>query len=295
MKPALSVIIPCYNQGQYLSDALEGVSDQDGIEVIIVNDGSTEQETIDIFKTLDRSKYIIIEQENKGLPATRNIAIQKASADYILALDADNKVMPEYYRKSIQILNENPSVGVVYCDPLFFGLRSGGAQLEEFNLNRLLYSNYIDACAVFRKEAWERAGGYDKNLPGYEDWELWISIYKKGWKFHHLNEFLFEYRVRENSMVTYCNLPEIRKKINDYVHAKHKGLYQEQQFNIQDYLETELSSLKEKEEVLKVELENQKVAFLKKIDLLNQEVVALHTKANSMRIKNRLKRLLGIH
>jgi glycosyltransferase involved in cell wall biosynthesis len=312
-KPKLTVIIPCYNQGRFLQDALSGVSDQTDIEVIIVNDGSTDQETIEIFKKVDRSKYKVIEQENKGLSATRNIAIENASADYILALDADNIVMPEYYRKAIQILDSNPEVGVVYANPIFFGVKNENVYLTDFNLYKILNANYIDACAVFRKVAWAEAGDYDVNMPiqGYEDWELWIGIAKKGWRFHYLNEHLFKYRVSENSMLAGCNIPENKKKLLNYIRAKHKDLYEKYQFDILDNLNNEVLLCANHIENLKREFtayennyrmleENNRTlgeyndTLEKNIITLRKELMLLHAKAESMRIKNRIKRIFGV-
>jgi glycosyltransferase involved in cell wall biosynthesis len=304
-KPKLSVIIPCYNQGSFLSDALSGVSDQNDIEVIIVNDGSTDLETIEIFKNLDRSKYIVIEQENKGLGATRNIAVEKASADYILALDADNMVLPEYYRKAIKILDENSKVGVVYANPIFFGIKNEHVSLVDFNLYKILNANYIDACAIFRKKAWAEAGGYDTKMPiqGYEDWDLWIGIAKNGWEFHYINEHLFKYRVRENSMITGCNIPENKKILLKYIQTKHKDLYEKYQFDIMEHLNNDIIlSANHIEHLNRAFAEQENKYFLlgeknlileEKITALRQELILLHAKAESMRIKNRIKRLLG--
>jgi glycosyltransferase involved in cell wall biosynthesis len=311
-KPKLSVIIPCYNQGHFLTDALSGVSDQKDIEVIIVNDGSTDPETIEIFKNLDRSKYKVIEQENKGLGATRNIAVENANADYILALDADNSVLPDYYRKAIQILDENSEVGVVYANPIFFGVKNENIQLEEFNLCKILYENYIDACAIYRKKAWAQVGGYDGNMPvqGYEDWDLWISIAKNGWKFHYLNEFLFKYRVAESSMITNSNRPDNKRNLLNYIRTKHTDLYEKYKFDIMAYLnnnvvmlanhiETQKKHLVEQERVCEETKENNKIlqkeimTFKEEIKTLHKEVESLHAKAESMRIKNRIKKIFG--
>jgi glycosyltransferase involved in cell wall biosynthesis len=302
-KPTLSVIIPCYNQGCFLPEALMGVNDQKDIEIIIVNDGSTDQETIELFKNLDRTKYVIIEQENKGLSNSRNIAIEKAKADYILALDADNIVMPEYYRKAIQILDENPATGVVYSNPLFFGVRNEPIYLEDFNFPKVLHANYIDACAIYRKEAWVQAGGYDVNMPvqGYEDWELWITIAKNGWKFHHLEEFLFKYRTKEVSMITNCILPENQKKLLHYIRTKHKDLYVQQQFDIISYLDSNIQKLthqivnERRDFIEKEKIYKKRIAALEEATTaLHQDLTLLHAKAESMRIKNRLKRFIKL-
>ena len=106
MHPRVSVIIPCYNQGHFLRQALESV-DQAGsalLEVIIVNDGSTDEATNDYCRQLQAQGYHVVFQENKGLSGARNTGIGLARGDYILPLDADNKIRPGYITESISIM-----------------------------------------------------------------------------------------------------------------------------------------------------------------------------------------------
>ncbi len=227
---ALSVIIPCYNQGEYLLDAIASVEGcfEANIELIIVNDGSTEPLTLEVLDYLQNQGYQIIHQPNQGLATARNVSIKVAQGEYILPLDADNKIKPDYISKGIEILDQFPTVGVVYGDVEFIGDRTGIWQVPEFDPTRLLQGNYIDACAVFRKTLWQDCGGYDSHIPdklGFEDWDLWLSALEKGWEFYHISEVLFNYRVRANSMVTRCLIPENQEKLIRYLKKKHQLLY----------------------------------------------------------------------
>lgn len=227
---ALSVVIPCYNQGEYLLDALSSVqSCLDPVyEIIIVNDGSNDPLTINLLSYLNDQGYIILDQENQGLARARNNGIAKAAGRYILPLDADNKIRPEYILKGIEILDRSPDVGVVYGKPEWFGEAGRVWNLpEKFDAGLLVSGNYIDACTVYRKSLWEACGGYDPNMPvpGWEDWDLWLSAIERGWKFHYIPEALFDYRVRESSMGTACGLPENRSRLMKYVCTKHASLY----------------------------------------------------------------------
>jgi glycosyltransferase involved in cell wall biosynthesis len=228
---SLSVIIPCYNQGEYLLEAISSVQrcqSHDLYELIIVNDGSTDPITQKVLNYLKDRSYLIIDQPNQGLSGARNTGIKSAKGRYILPLDADNKIRETYIYKSIEILDEYPEIGVVYGNAEFFGDKTGLWEIPEFDVNRLVMGNYIDACAVFRKAVWEDCGGYDSQIPnklGYEDWDFWLGAAEKGWKFHHIPEVLFEYRFRNDSMVSGCNIPENRKQLFRYICAKHIGLY----------------------------------------------------------------------
>src|SRR5258708_1495814 len=125
MEPILSIIIPCYNHGKYIRDALKSVTACDKssyhYEIIIVNDGSPEIYTIEVLNQLNVEGYNIINQSNKGLGAARNTGIQKAKGKYILPLDSDNKIKLPYLTTAIDILEKNATIAVVYGDAAYFG------------------------------------------------------------------------------------------------------------------------------------------------------------------------------
>lgn len=206
MKPRLSIVIPCYNHGQYIEEALSSVraANRQDLEVIVVDDGSTDLRTQQEMERLshDRS-LIVIRQANGGLAAARNAGVERAAADYILPLDADNRVRPAYIERGIEIMDSDPRVGVVYGDAEFFGSRSGIWRVGPFDRDRLLEWNYIDACAVIRKEVWTKNGGYRRGMPvqGLEDWEFWMNTLSHGWHFRYVPEVMFDYRVMPGSMI----------------------------------------------------------------------------------------------
>ncbi len=227
---ALSVIIPCFNHGNFILEAVASVENcQEAVyEIIIIDDGSTDIITRKNINYLKDKGYTVIEQNNQGLAAARNIGIKISTGRYFLPLDADNKIRPEYITKSIKILDKHPEVGIVYGDAEYFGDLTGIWRVANFDVNTMIIGNYIDACAVIRKTVWKDCGGYDSNIPdklGYEDWDFWLSAIEQGWKFYHIPEILFDYQVRSNSMVSGCNIPENRRKLMQYIATKHLGLY----------------------------------------------------------------------
>ncbi|MBD2078129.1 glycosyltransferase [Phormidium sp. FACHB-592] len=227
---ALSIVIPCYNHGEYLLDALSSIQAclDPVYEVIIVNDGSNDPLTVNLLGYLKDQGYFVLDQNNQGLAHARNNGIAKASGRYILPLDADNKIRPDYILKGIEVLDQNPDIGVVYGKPEWFGEGERSWQLpEKFDVTQLVLGNYIDACAVYRKALWEDCGGYDPCMPiaGLEDWDLWLSAVERGWKFRYIPEVLYDYRVRANSMVTECATPENRSRLLKYICTKHASLY----------------------------------------------------------------------
>jgi len=120
----VSVVIPCFNQSDFLLDAIKSVmnSTYKNIEVIIVNDGSTDKTPDDISNLLSPFENIVlINQQNSGVCVARNNGITKASGEYILPLDADDKIAKTYIEKAISVLENNPDIGIVYCEAEFFG------------------------------------------------------------------------------------------------------------------------------------------------------------------------------
>lgn len=204
ISPQISIIIPCYNQGVFLAEALESLQacDTSLFEVIIVNDGSTDAYTNSFIHSLKGRGPIVIEQENQGLAAARNAAIKKSSGAFILPLDSDNLIRPEYLTGSLKIFKEDSEVSVVYANAAYFGDRKGVWKPGDFNLQKLLISNYIDACAVVKKSVLTDVGFYDMEMKymGWEDWEMWLRISSKGYKFKYADFIGFDYRVLSNSM-----------------------------------------------------------------------------------------------
>jgi len=229
--PKVSIIIPCYNHGKYILDAInsvEKIEDKTLYELIIINDGSTDDFTNRQLKELSDKGYHVIFQKNAGLAASRNNAISIAKADYILPLDADNMIRPEYIHSGIKILDEDPSVSIVYGDAELFGDAKGIMKQGAYNLQKLMIFNYIDACALYRRSVWEANGGYDKNMayPGIEDWDMWLGSSFRGYKFRYVDAVLFDYRVLHNSMIKQLRASKIKSDANvEYMINKHRQYY----------------------------------------------------------------------
>ncbi len=228
MKPEVSVVIPCYNDGRFLGEAIRSVEqhpERSRYEILIVNDGSTDEATLREIRGLEAAGYRVLTQENQGLARARNNGIAASAADFILPLDSDNKIRPAYLDRGISVLQQNARVGVVYGDALRFGDLNEYWRVGRFDLRRLLTTNYIDACVVLRKEVWREAGGYDPNISAIADWDMNLSAASHGWDFHYVPEILFEYRVRGDSMIkTYNN----EQASVEYIARKHALLYRQQ-------------------------------------------------------------------
>lgn len=245
IKPAISIVITCYNDGIFLHEAINSVLRIDKVpyELIIVNDGSTDELTKSILAEYQLKNFRIIDQNNMGAPAARNSGINQTIAPYILLLDADNFIEPEYVYEGIRILDQEPNTGVVYSDCYIFGMEQGVRQLPDFDFPRMLAGNYVDTCSVFRKKIWTDVGGFDsdKELKAHQDWEFWIRTAKAGWHFHHIAKNLFHYRIKQTSITSFASQAENKKQIIHYLTQKHEDVYKQYAIEITRWLNVDIN------------------------------------------------------
>jgi glycosyltransferase involved in cell wall biosynthesis len=223
----VSVVIPCFNHGEFLPEAVASVtaSKRDDVELIVVDDGSTDERTCAEMDTLVARGFRVIRQENKKLAAARNAAILASKGEYILPLDADDRLRPGWIDHGIRILAANPQVGVVYGDAEYFGTRTGRWNIGPFDRERLLRWNYIPVSAMYRRSIWEQNSGYDGTMPvqGLEDWDFWLGAFEHGWQFAYVPEILFDYRVANESMLT--RVQGFERQVEEFIALKHASLY----------------------------------------------------------------------
>ncbi|MEI8312299.1 MAG: glycosyltransferase, partial [Verrucomicrobiota bacterium] len=205
----VSVIIPCYNQAEFLTAAAESVVAQtcSQWEIIIVNDGSTD-ETSEVARRLmarfPEHRIRLVEKENGGLADARNAGVRFAKGKYILPLDADDLIAPTFLEKTAGLLEENPQIAIAYTDWVYFGTMEGRRNAIDWDARHLCEKENLFTCtSLFRKEAWDGAGGYNTNMTkGVEDWDFWISCAEKGHVGRRIPEALFCYRAKSRSMIT---------------------------------------------------------------------------------------------
>ncbi|WP_318643158.1 glycosyltransferase family 2 protein [Flavobacterium ardleyense] len=226
--PTVSVVVPCYNQAQYLDEALQSVLDQTYTdwECIIVNDGSPDNTAEVAQKWVEKDfRFKYIHQENAGLSAARNAGIELAQGEFILPLDSDDKIGKDYLRFSVEVFQKDAEIKVVYCKARKFGSVDMDWDLPPFDIDELFVDNMIFCSAFFKKEDWLSVGGYDINMrEGLEDWEFWISLLKDGAKVHQLERVEFYYRIKNNSMI--LSISKVDKmKLKQYIMVKHSEFY----------------------------------------------------------------------
>jgi len=227
----VSIIVPCYNQAQYLEEALQSVLQQsiENWECVIVNDGSNDNTEEVANKWLLRdSRFKYIKSENGGLSAARNSGIELAKGNFILPLDADDIIGETYLELALKQFELNTNLKIVYCKAEKFGIENGEWKLNNFTLYNLAHENMIFCSALFKRKDWKKVKGYDINMIyGWEDWEFWIAILKNGGEVKCIESVNFYYRIKTTSMTKELNEEKLNY-LKKYLSIKHADFFVKQ-------------------------------------------------------------------
>lgn len=204
----VSVIIPTYQRGHLIGEAIESVLAQSyrEYEIIIVIDGSTDDTASRIGRFGQQIQ--IIEQSNRGLSAARNVGIAAANGAYIAFLDDDDQWLPHKLEQQMTVFAQNPDVGLVYGDMLFFD--EHGERDKSYAAfyppplmqvaATLFRSNFIPVpTVVVRRACLDRVGLFDESLTACEDYDLWLRIIEQ-WPIHGTTDIVARYRMSDDNM-----------------------------------------------------------------------------------------------
>jgi len=226
--PEISIVIPYCNMGVYLPETLRSLMNQTtqrGMEIIIVDDGSTDEYSRLVLDYLNRPGLHVLRQENRGVAAARNAGIRQARGRLICCIDPDDCYAPDYLEKAASALDSDPEAGIVATPYELFDEERGLVRAERCNFPEMLVENQIMVAAMFRREGWEKAGGYDESLPSMQDWEFWINVLEQGYRAVALPEVGFYYRVRADSMYQTTRQPERFSALYSQYVRKHRDTY----------------------------------------------------------------------
>lgn len=190
----VSVIITCYNYAEYIGGAIESAlkQTQKPLEIIVINDGSTDN-SIDIIKKYS-DRVTIIDKKNEGVIAAKNQGLLAAKGEWIIFLDADDTLDQTYIEKTLRYAREN-NYDVVYTDMRYIGVKDEVFKASPYSFGRLLYGNFIHNSSLYSKTKLHQAGGYKEAMKGgFEDWEINISLGENHTRFGYLKEALLNYR-----------------------------------------------------------------------------------------------------
>jgi glycosyltransferase involved in cell wall biosynthesis len=205
--PKISIIIPTFEHGDTIEVCLLSLFNQTfkDYEIIVVNDGSTDNTQKILEKYKDKIK--IITQENKGAPAARNRGFRESSGEFIIFCDADVTARPDMLQKMFGALLEHPEYSYAYSS-FKWGWKK--FKLHEFNTEKLKRGNFITSTSLVRREHFP-AAGWDESLKKFQDWDLWLTMLKEGHIGYWIPEYLFSVKPRRNGISSW--LPSFFHKI----------------------------------------------------------------------------------
>jgi glycosyltransferase involved in cell wall biosynthesis len=203
--PAVSVVIPCFNQARFLVDALASVTAQGDVdhEVIVVDDGSRD-DAAEVSARFARVRCL--RQENQGTATARNQGLRVSRGRHLLFLDADDRLLPGALAVGVDALERNPECGFVYGHVRLFGSASSDCRcptqstVDRSHYRELLARNYIwtPGAVMYRRMAIEEVGGFDPRAGGSADFDLNIRIARR-WPVRCHGHTVLEYREHADS------------------------------------------------------------------------------------------------
>lgn len=230
----VSIIIPFYNQAEYIADVLESVCEQtyEDIEVIVVDDGSTADSAAIANRLLQqRTSRIkhggqLIHQDNGGLSSARNTGIRHSRGEYIICLDADDRIAQTYLARCVSHLKSHPETKVVLTRCRFFGTSDAELPMS-YDPESFRWGNSITSASMYRRTTYDSSPGYDEALRfGHEDWDFYLSIIHSKSDVHIVDEPLFFYRRKPKNVASMVNtIEDHAQQTLRHIYNNHHELY----------------------------------------------------------------------
>ena len=195
MAPRVSVIIPCFNDGQHAIEAVASVREEEPVEIVVVDDGSSQPETLAALDQMRQRGVQVISQANEGVSAARMAGVEETTGEYVYPLDADDRVVSRALSVMADALARDPNAGFVYGDFEIFGdFRGRWSSPERFSLWAQTWANFIPIASLIRRSALLDVRGWEAGLE-FEDWDLWLKLGEAGWNGIHIPRVVYHRRL----------------------------------------------------------------------------------------------------
>lgn len=237
----VSIVIPCYNNEKTILETIESAINQtyQYIEIVVVNDGSTDNSDNIIRKIVATNKNVnYIKHENSGPSNSRNKGLLASNGSYLVFVDGDDLIYPEFIEKYVSEFIKNPQTKLVYSKAEYFGDKKGEWILKDYSRKTFIGENCIPIFAMVRREDFIEAGMFDTKLNYLEDWDLWITILKSNDTVYKIPEILYRYRkVKKSGSLTNLNkVTDVQDLSRLYIFNKHYNFFKENDFSISNLM-----------------------------------------------------------
>lgn len=232
MTPSATIIIPCFNHGPFVREAVASALNQSDAQtrVILIDDGSTDGRTpadCDACATLPGAdRLTILHQPNRGLPATRNRGASLATTDYLAFLDSDDWIEPAFVSRLASLLPiDSPDLSHAYCQERLVDKGVGIWRVPDWDPLLMMITNIHPVTCLVRRDRFEAVGGFNESMTGgYEDWDLWLKFVERGWRGVRLREPLFTWRRHSDSTMV-MNVIHNHAALYERLRRQHADLY----------------------------------------------------------------------
>ena len=226
--PRIAVVIPCFNDGATVGEAVRSSQTQEPCEIVVVDDGSTDPATLEVLESLASDGIVVLRQENAGPSAARNAGVEATAAPYVFPLDADDRLLPRRLSELADELDASPQVALVWGKYRTFGERervsSIAGTLDPWSIT---YYQDIPASFMVRREALIAAGGW--KLRGFESWELLCALADLGCEGRGLDTVIYEYRLHGPRKL--AQMLGRYDELHGQIHALHPNLFAQRRAN----------------------------------------------------------------
>lgn len=229
--PRVAVVIPCYNDGEFLTEGIASLEGQEGHELVVVDDGSTDPLTIGVLRDLEAKGVRVLHQPNQGVSAARMAGVRATRARYIFPLDGDDKVAPGALEALADALDADPEVVLAWGDVVFFGMGQAAIRMPtptHLDPWYITVVNEIPEASMIRRDALLATPGWELTL-GYEDWDLWLALAARGGKGLRVKAVAELHRLHAPRRMAY--LFARHRQLEENLRSRHAALYAQRSSN----------------------------------------------------------------
>ncbi len=225
--PEVAIVIPCYRYAEMLPDAVASAAAQtwSNLRIVIVDDGSPDDTAAvanELIARYPERRIELLRQQNQGLAAARNAGIRATDSAFVLPLDADDQLEPDSVATLLRTLRET-GADVATPNGRTFGDEDKPLITQPVTKRRLAANNCLIYSSMYRRELFDRIGGYGPTVPGYEDWDFWLSALELKARFIHVTAPLFRYRKHGATMLSVADRQAMR--LFATIASNHPGLF----------------------------------------------------------------------
>lgn len=228
-----SVVIPCYNHGRFVREAVDSaLRQQDAqIDVVVIDDGSDDGLTPQACDACASDRVRVIHQPNAGLPEARNVGVRATDAPLIAFLDADDWLEPWFVKDLAEAIEREggvdggQDVSHAYGQQRLAELGHGTWRVPDWDPLLMMITNIHPPCTLVRRSAWEAVGGFDPTMrDGYEDWDFWLRLIERGYRGVRVRHPVYVWR-RHSPQTMIDHAVAMHEELVRRITAAHKDLY----------------------------------------------------------------------